>query len=101
MFSQIQKYENQTQKRPPKFQKVEPVTIKQFFRAAANKFGPKVPKLQPKAAYNSPLQELEEGAGSDPYLLVLQKNPKVNKNHKKFKTPKKCYALTPQTNILS
>jgi hypothetical protein len=51
-------------------QKVEPVTIKQFFRATANKFGQKVPKLQLKAAYNSPSQELEEGAHSAPYLIV-------------------------------
>jgi hypothetical protein len=43
-----------------------------FVGETTNKFGPKVLKLQPKAAFNSPPQELEEGARSAPYLLVLQ-----------------------------
>jgi hypothetical protein len=43
-----------------------------FVRATTTKFGPKVLKLEPKAAFNSPPQELEEGARSAPYLLVLQ-----------------------------
>jgi hypothetical protein len=42
-----------------------------FVRATTNKFGPKVLKLQLKAAFNSPPQELEEGARSTPYLLVI------------------------------
>jgi hypothetical protein len=41
-----------------------------FVGLTTNKFGPKVLKLQPKAAFNSPPQELEEGARSAPYLLV-------------------------------
>jgi hypothetical protein len=68
-FLKIQKVKLNS-KRPQKIQKVELVTIKQFFGATTNKFGPKVPKLQPKAAYNRIPQELEEGARSAPYLLV-------------------------------
>jgi hypothetical protein len=52
-------------------QKVQPGITKQFVRAKTNKFGPKVPKLQLKAAFSSPPQEQEEGARSTPYLLVV------------------------------
>jgi hypothetical protein len=45
--------------------------MKQFIGATTNKFRLKVPKLQPKAALNSPLKELEEGAFSALYLLVV------------------------------
>jgi hypothetical protein len=47
-----------------------------FVRATTNKFGPKVLRLQPKAALNSPPQELEEGARSALYLLVYNKKCK-------------------------
>jgi hypothetical protein len=61
---------------------------KKFVRATTNKFGPKVLKLKPKAAFNSPPQDLEEGAHSAPYLLVNTKiNRKLYLNNIKLDVP--------------